>query len=116
MDTTIWGFGGGSGHSPGSDLVGYEVEASDGSIGKVDEHSEDVGRSYLVVDTGPWIFGRRVVIPAGMVSRVDAEARTVHLGCTRRQVKDSPDFESGRHEDDVAIIQLIEKHYSNPHM
>ena len=49
------------------DVSGYEVEASDGSIGKVDEATYDTGRSYLVVDTGPWIFGKKVMLPAGVV-------------------------------------------------
>ena len=38
-------------------LVGYHVEAVDGGIGKIDE----VGDGFLVVDTGPWIFGTRVM-------------------------------------------------------
>jgi hypothetical protein len=39
------------------DLSGFSVEALDGSIGKIDEATYDVGSSYIVVDTGPWIFG-----------------------------------------------------------
>ncbi|MET9319278.1 PRC-barrel domain containing protein [Streptomyces sp. NPDC003038] len=113
MGSGIWGFGGESGHAPGTDLVGYKVEATDGPIGKIDEHSEDVSRSYVVVDTGPWIFGRRVVIPAGVIARVDSGEETVHLSCTRQEVKDSPEFESGQHQDDVAFIRLIEQYYSN---
>ncbi|MFD0358540.1 PRC-barrel domain-containing protein [Streptomyces sp. NPDC127110] len=117
MGTGIWGYGDRAGYAPGSDLVGYKVEAADGSIGKVDRHTDDVARSYLVVDTGPWIFGRKVVIPAGVVSRVDTEDETVHLTCTRDQVKDSPDYEkSGRHEDEPTFVRLIETHYSDPHM
>ena len=54
----------------GQDLVGYSVEALDGGIGKIDESSNDVGSSFLVVDT-VWIFGKKVMLPAGVVSRVD---------------------------------------------
>lgn len=36
-----------------SDLTGFSVEALDGSIGKVDEASNEVGASYIVVDTAP---------------------------------------------------------------
>ena len=49
------------------DVTGFHVEAADGRIGKVDEATYDVGSAYVVVDTGPWIFGRKVVIPAGTV-------------------------------------------------
>src|SRR5436190_19454364 len=49
---------------------GCHLEASrsghaTGSIGKIDEATNDTGSSSVVVDTGPWIFGRKVVILAG---------------------------------------------------
>ncbi|MCY1143738.1 PRC-barrel domain-containing protein [Actinoplanes sp. Pm04-4] len=75
------------------DLAGYDVEAADGGIGKIDEATYDVGRAYLVVDTGPWIFGRKVLLPAGTVDRVDHEARTVYVDRTKDQVKDSPEYD-----------------------
>lgn len=40
-------------------VMGFSVEARDGGIGKIDEATYDVGSSYIVVDTRPWIFGRR---------------------------------------------------------
>ena len=51
------------------DVTGYSVEATDGGIGKVDEATYEVGGSYLVVDTGPWIFGKKVLLPAGLIDR-----------------------------------------------
>ncbi|MDT9687619.1 PRC-barrel domain containing protein [Streptomyces sp. P9(2023)] len=116
MGADIWGYAETSGHVPGTKLIGFTVEATDGTIGKVDKHTEDVGRSYLVVDTGPWIFGRRVLLPAGLVSLIDVENETVRLSCARDDIKDSPEFESGQHEDDSNIIKLIEHYYSNRHM
>ncbi|MGW6567566.1 PRC-barrel domain containing protein [Streptomyces sp. NPDC054975] len=116
MGADIWGYSETSGHVPGTRLIGFSVEATDGAIGKVDQHTEEVGRSYLVVDTGPWIFGRRVLLPAGLVAQVDAENETVRLSCARGDVKDAPEFESGRHEDDTNVIKLIEQYYSNRHM
>ena len=59
------------------DLVGYDVEATDGSIGKIDESSYEAGQAYLVVDTGFWIFGKKRLIPAGVVDRVDDQDRKV---------------------------------------
>ena len=76
-----------------SDLAGYDVEATDGHIGKVDESSNDAGRSFLVVDTGFWIFGKKRLIPAGVVERVDPDAKTVHVGLTKEQIKSAPDFD-----------------------
>ncbi|MFR9779609.1 PRC-barrel domain-containing protein [Micromonospora sp. MS34] len=75
------------------DLSGYRVEATDGRIGSIDEASEDAGARYLVVDTGPWIFGKKVLLPVGTVARVDHLDRVVHVDRTREQVKDSPAFD-----------------------
>jgi hypothetical protein len=72
------------------DLVGYRVEAVDGRIGSIDEASDDTDDRWLVVDTGPWIFGRKVLLPVGTVTRVDHLDRTVHVDRTREQVKKSP--------------------------
>jgi hypothetical protein len=41
------------------DIPGYEVESRDGSIGRIDEATHDVGSSYLIVDTGRGSLGRR---------------------------------------------------------
>ncbi|WDZ87376.1 PRC-barrel domain containing protein [Micromonospora cathayae] len=78
----------------GADLVGYQVEATDGSIGKIDEASHEVNASYLVVETGPWIFGRTVVLPAGTVSHVDHGTRTVHVDRSRDQIKAAPEYDA----------------------
>lgn len=75
------------------DIVGFGVEATDGSIGKVDEGSNEVGSSYIVVDTGPWIFGQKVVLPAGTVQRVDFDTETVHVNRTKDQIKDAPAYD-----------------------
>jgi hypothetical protein len=60
-------------------VVGYGVEATDGSIGKVDEATYEVGSSYLVVDTGPWIFGKKVMLPGGVIRSVDDGEEKIHL-------------------------------------
>ena len=47
------------------DLRGYAIRATDGVIGKVDDFyfdDEDWGIRYLVVDTGSWLSGRKVLI------------------------------------------------------
>lgn len=76
-----------------ADLSGYDVEATDGGIGKVDEANYEVGSAYLVVDTGPWIFGRKVLLPAGTVDRVDHDERKVYVDRTKQQIKDSPEYD-----------------------
>jgi hypothetical protein len=76
-----------------TDLTGFEVEARDGGIGKVDEATSDVGGSFLVIDTGPWIFGKKVMLPAGVVDNVDFDTQTIFVDRTKDEIKSSPEFD-----------------------
>ena len=87
-----WNPGEDAGWSAEHDIVGSHVEATDGKIGKIDESSHALDESYLVVDTGPWIFGTKVLIPAGTVTSVDHEDRRVYVDRTKEQIKLSPEF------------------------
>ncbi|MFB9234220.1 PRC-barrel domain-containing protein [Plantactinospora siamensis] len=82
-----------------SDLVGYRVEAADGHIGKVDRANHDVDDNFLVVDTGPWIFGKKVLLPAGVIERVDHEERTVHVDRSKDEIKGAPEYDENTHAD-----------------
>jgi hypothetical protein len=84
---------------PDRDVVGYDVEATDGSIGKIDEASNDTAASYLVVDTGFWIFGKKRLIPAGVIRRVDDDERKLHVAMTKDQIKSAPDFDAHDRDD-----------------
>ncbi len=48
------------------DLAGYDVEATDGSIGSIDESTTI--RDHLIVDTGFWIFGKKRSCPPASCS------------------------------------------------
>jgi hypothetical protein len=82
-------------------VVGYDVEAIDGSIGKIDEATNEIGASYIVVDTGPWIFGKKVLLPAGVLDRVDTGDEKVYVNRTKDEIKDSPEFDESRYRDDT---------------
>jgi hypothetical protein len=76
------------------DFTGYNVEGSDGSsIGKIDKSSWDARGAYLVVETGSKIFGKKRVIPAGLVERVDVAAEKVFVDLTRADIKAAPEFD-----------------------
>ncbi|MDQ6525727.1 PRC-barrel domain-containing protein [Nocardioides sp. LHD-245] len=84
----------------GGDLVGYGVEATDGSIGKIDKATNEVGSSHVVVDTGPWIFGKKRLVPAGAVTGVDHDDQSVMVNMTKEQIKSAPDYEAERWNDE----------------
>ena len=80
-------------------LSGFSVEALDGGIGKVDDSTHDVGQSFIVVDTGPWIFGKKVMLPAGVIRDVDLDTETVFVNRTKDQIKNAPEFDEDRYKD-----------------
>ena len=74
-------------------LTGYGVEATDGHIGKVDDATDEIGSSHIVVDTGPWIFGKKVMLPAGTITRIDHQERDVHVDRTKDEIKNAPEYD-----------------------
>ena len=77
----------------GSKIVDYTVEAIDGRIGKIDAASDEADAAHLVVDVGFWIFGKKRLIPAGVVAGVDSTKHSVFVNMTKEQVKNAPDWE-----------------------
>jgi len=43
-------------------------------------------------DTGPWIFGQQVMLPAGLIQRVDHDSEKVFVATDKDQVKDPPGY------------------------
>jgi hypothetical protein len=84
----------------GTDLSGFTVEAIDGKIGKVDEATNEASGSYIVVDTGPWIFGKKVMLPAGVVRDVDIDSETVFVARTKDEIKNAPEFDPDKYQSD----------------
>ena len=90
------------------DLTGFKVEALDGSIGKVDEATHETAVSFVVVDTGPWIFGKKVMIPAGLISEIDPDTEIVFVARNKDEIKNAPEFDEQHfreqsYRDDLAM-------------
>ena len=84
---------------PNLDLTDFKVEARDGSIGKVDEATHEAGGSFIVVDTGPWIFGKKVMIPAGIIRDIDPDTETIFVDLTKDEIKNAPEFDEKTYRD-----------------
>ena len=94
-----------------SAINGYAIEASDGLLGTVsDLLFEDVGWAirWLVVDTGNWLPGRRVLLPLSVLGQPDRALRHFPVKLTMQQVKDSPDVDT-----DQPVSRQIEAHVYN---
>lgn len=78
-----------------SALLDLSVDAVDGDIGSVaDVLFEDATWTirYLVVDTGKWLTGRKVLLSPVAVSAVAWGQRRLGVRFTREEVRSSPDF------------------------
>jgi hypothetical protein len=76
----------------GVDVSGFEVVGPDGSIGSIDKASNDVRVNYIIVNTGDWLSGRQVVLPAYIVQRIDPSARKVIIDRTKDDIRNAPEF------------------------
>lgn len=97
MTESIWNHAPNADVTAGTDLTGWKVQATDGHIGKIDKHSREVGAQYVVVDTGVWIFGKEVLLPAGTVKHIDTANETVHIARTKDEIKSAPEFDKEKH-------------------
>ena len=82
-----------------SSLRNYHVEASDGRLGTVSDFLFDDkiwAIRWLVVDTGHWLSGRKVLLPLSALGSPDPSQREFPVKLTKRQVEDSPDIDADR--------------------
>ncbi len=104
---SLWAFRPGLARASGGPF-GYAVEATDGAVGHVIAAGEGLGASYVIAAGGPWNGGRMVMLPAGVIERVDHDALAVVLACSREQIAGAPPFEGDRYQDGAYRAELGE--------
>jgi hypothetical protein len=109
MDDNIWVWQVTTVEPP--DVTGFDVEAIDGHVGKVDEASYENDRGALIVDTGFWIFGKKRTLPAGIIAAIDPDERKVLVRCTKDDIKAAPDYDDVLHEEE-AYRSGVASHYA----
>src|SRR5437588_11938105 len=92
----------------GTDLVGFEVEGPDGDIGKVSEATYNTGGSWIVVDTGPWILGRKALLPAGTIERVDFDEKKIYVDRTKDEIKNAPEYDPSGYAEQEYRLRLAD--------
>lgn len=75
------------------------IGATDSDIGHVkdlyfDDHTWAI--RYLVVDTGSWLSGRKVLISPISIQKPDWQAHRLPAAITREQVENSPDIDTDK--------------------
>jgi hypothetical protein len=80
-------------------INGYAIAASDGRLGTVSDFLFDDASwlvRWLVVDTGHWPSGRKVLLSPFALGHLDPKKREFSVELTMQQVKDSPDVDTDR--------------------
>lgn len=80
-------------HRLKADLKGKHIAARDGAIGSVvDTYFDDAHWAvrYLVVDTGDWLPGKKVLLSPTSVAAEQTDKKTISVALSRQQVRDSP--------------------------
>ena len=88
------------------EITGYDVEAIDGSIGSIDAATLEADVGHIVVDTGPWIFGKKVMLPAGVITNVDHDEDKVFVNRTKDEIKNAPEFDDSMRNDENYRTEL----------
>jgi hypothetical protein len=78
-------------------VTGHHIEATDGHIGHVEDLLVDDytwAIRYLIVNTGSWLDGHRVLLAPKWIKDVSWSEVRVSVDLTRQAVTDSPPYES----------------------
>lgn len=78
-------------------MIGYAIRATDEDLGKAVEFyfdDEIWTIRYIVVETGNWLPGRKVLISPVAFGKSDSESRTITVNLTCDQVRNSPDIDT----------------------
>lgn len=97
-------------------LLGHGIHATDGELGKVcefwfDDRTWDI--RYLVVETGGWLSGRKVLIAPAALRTPDQMEKTIPVALTREQVRNSPDIDTEKTVTRQHELELF-RHYAWP--
>lgn len=80
-------------------LTNYSIEAKDGNIGQVHSFLFDDQKwiiRYLVVDTGLWLSGRKVLITPSAIGKPEGQMRVFPVDLNKEEIKKSPDIDTDK--------------------
>jgi hypothetical protein len=94
-----------------ADIVGYDVEDLEGTIGQVDETSKELVPSFISVDVMPFLCERRVTLPAAVIERVDHRARKVYVDRRHEEIGNAPQSLNDETDGDDAFLAELRRYY-----
>jgi uncharacterized protein (TIGR02271 family) len=82
-------------HFNNDDVIGFDLYSNDDKIGSIEDVLVDDNGSfrYLVINTGVWILGKKVLLPIGQARITQSDKRVYVNGLTKAQVEDLPEYD-----------------------
>jgi hypothetical protein len=99
------------------EMLSYSILATDGEIGTVSDvlvADADLKLRYLVIDTGTWLPGRKVLLSTAWLSSVEPSRNTVVVNIEKKRIKEAPPYDP----DEVINREYEERlhdHYGYPY-
>jgi hypothetical protein len=99
------------------EMLDYSILATDGGIGHVSDillGDSDLKVRYLVIDTGSWLSGRKVLLSTAWLSSVAPDKKALVVNTDKKRIQESPPYDP-----DVEIPREYETrlhdHYGFPY-
>ena len=92
-------------------VIGYSIEAHDGEIGKVEDFildDESWKIDFVVVDTGNWIAGKKVLIAPDLIKEISWSKSVVEVKTSVEIIKNSPEYDFGQPLSMVYTTKLLD--------
>ena len=78
------------------DFTGFDVQARDGKIGRIDPATHATGPHHIVVKTGFSIFGTKRIVSGHDVKSIDYGLNNVNVSISKDQIKNRPRYQPTR--------------------
>jgi len=85
------------------ETTGYTAQATNGEVGEVEDFLIDDKSwhiPFMVVETGNWYSGKKILTPTDSISRIEWEDSSVHVNQTTDSLKSSPEFDYSQTSDE----------------
>jgi sporulation protein YlmC with PRC-barrel domain len=92
------------------EVTGYRIKATDGEIGDIEDFVMNANCwkiDYLIVDTGNWLPGKKVIISPNWIKEIQWETSEIIVHATVDQVRNSPEYKTGMHLEDSYEADLV---------
>jgi hypothetical protein len=99
------------------EVTGYQLAAVDGEIGHVEDFLVDDitwALRYLIVDTGHWLPGRKVLVSPQWLESIHWVDEKVHVKLDTDAIRNSPEFDQSQPVDRQYEIELHD-YYGRPY-